>query len=353
MAQQADLDRLRQGVTAWNEWREAHPDIRPDLSQADLNGADLREANFHRTNFVWTRLGGARLDRADLSQADLTGADLSDTDLIQANLRQANLSTANLVGADLREANLSQANLRRTDMIGANLVRATLRGASLYETDLSGADLSEADLRSTDLLRTNLSEVYLVGAHLGWATFRETMMHEANLRQAKLGYTVFVDVHLSVARGLEEVKHLGPSTIGIDTIYRSQGMLPEMFLLGAGIPLAFIASIAPLFARSNTYRTCLISYGYRDQTFAEQLCADLQHKGVRCWLTPKDDEMGENMRNPVDKPLHSYDQLILVLSGHSVQSVWIEKEVRTALEKEVQQARRVLFPIHLDDAVLQ
>lgn len=352
MANQADLDRLTQGVPVWNQWREANPGIQPNLSQADLIGADLREANFHGTNFVWTRLGGARLDGANLSHAELTGADLSDTDLLKANLSQANLSNANLVGADLREANLNRANLRRTDLIGAKLVGATLRGASLYETDLSGADLDETDLRCADLLRTNLSEASLIRANLGWATLRETTMREADLSQARLGYTVFADVNLSVVQRLEEANHYGPSTLGIDTLSRSQGRLPEQFLRGAGVFPLLLDSAASTFGKAERYATCLISYARQDYIFTERLCIDLQRKGVRCWLLPKDDERKEPIQSDLDEPLHSYDQLLLVLSEHSVQSVWIAQEVQTAFEQEAQLARRVLFPIRLDDSVL-
>jgi len=37
MADQSHLDILLQGVTAWNSWREQHPSIRPDLSEAAIS----------------------------------------------------------------------------------------------------------------------------------------------------------------------------------------------------------------------------------------------------------------------------------------------------------------------------
>ena len=40
------------------------------------------------------------------------------------------------------------------------------------------------------------------------------------------------------------------------------------------------------------------------------------------------------------------------LSKNSVQSEWVEKEVETAMEKESEHHRTVLFPIRLDDAVM-
>ncbi len=39
-----------------------------------------------------------------------------------------------------------------------------------------------------------------------------------------------LDFDLSAAKGLETVVHHGPSTIGIDTIYKSRSKIPEVFL---------------------------------------------------------------------------------------------------------------------------
>lgn len=36
MANQEQLDLLTQGVEVWNQWRQGHPDIQPDLRQANL-----------------------------------------------------------------------------------------------------------------------------------------------------------------------------------------------------------------------------------------------------------------------------------------------------------------------------
>ena len=38
MANEEQLRILKQGVDAWNEWREEHPDIQQDLSEAPQHG---------------------------------------------------------------------------------------------------------------------------------------------------------------------------------------------------------------------------------------------------------------------------------------------------------------------------
>jgi len=48
MVSQEHLDILQQGVETWNQWREEHTDIQPDLSDADLRKAKLSHANLQR-----------------------------------------------------------------------------------------------------------------------------------------------------------------------------------------------------------------------------------------------------------------------------------------------------------------
>jgi hypothetical protein len=86
MADEEQLRILKQGPEAWNAWRQAQPDRRPDLREANISKANLR---------------GAALREADLIRANLVGTDL----------REANLRGADLIGADLREADLREADL--------------------------------------------------------------------------------------------------------------------------------------------------------------------------------------------------------------------------------------------------
>ena len=110
----------------------------------------------------------------------------------------------------------------------------------------------------------------------------------ANLTNAFALGTNFGDLDLSVVTGLETVVHEGPSTIGIDTIYKSKGKIPGVFLRRCGVPEEFIAYIASMVGRPIEYYSCFISYSTKDQAFAERLYADLQAKGVRCWFDPHD-----------------------------------------------------------------
>ncbi len=117
MANNEQIDHLKQGTQAWNPWRAAHRDTAVDLSDAALRGLDL------------------------------AGADLSDADLQRADLRGANLSGAKLKGADLEGANLFKATIE-----GADLNRADLRGIQFLQCpQLQSAQNWQSASRDEDL----------------------------------------------------------------------------------------------------------------------------------------------------------------------------------------------------------
>jgi Pentapeptide repeats (8 copies) len=170
MANDEHVALLKQGVAAWNAWREKNPDIRPDLSDATL-GVNLSRANLSGTNLskavlVHANLGEADLSGAMLDWADLSGADLSGANLLSAQLMEANVSGANLSGAHLYWANLTGANLNAVVLFNAELNSAELIGAKLSGANLSGANLTLANLTGANLTGANLSGAYLRGANL-------------------------------------------------------------------------------------------------------------------------------------------------------------------------------------------
>ncbi|MBI4798581.1 MAG: toll/interleukin-1 receptor domain-containing protein [Desulfarculus sp.] len=299
MANPEHLAILDQGVDAWNNWRRKNPDERPDFGRANLYWKDLAEANLNEANLRWAALQKGNLVNANLQGADLKGANLSGSKLNWADLSWAVLDWATLADADMSNANLS----------GANLIKADLARANLYSTDLSNAEI---------------------------------------------GFTSFSSLDLSKIKGLHTVTHRGPSSIGIDTIYLSGGKIPSEFLRGCGVPEDFIAFQHSLVNNPIEYYSCFISYSSKDEDFAKRLHADLQAANVRCWFAPHDMAIGDKIRERIDESIRIYDKLLLILSCDSIFSNWVEKEVETAFEQEQpnRKNRTVLFPIRLDDEVM-
>src|SRR5713226_6325831 len=122
--------------------------------------------------------------------------------------------------------------------------------------------------------RISITQADLSGAYL----------NSVNLSEAIVENTSFGDRDLRVIKGIETIRHHGPSPLSINTIYLSGGDIPESFLQGTGAPDTFIEYVRALVNRPIEYYTCFISYSNKDKDLAERLYRDLQAKGVRCWF---------------------------------------------------------------------
>jgi hypothetical protein len=300
MANKQHLKLIKNGVEDWNAWRAENPIIRPNLNKADLRaafpfGAELR-ANLSGAFLIEANFSRANLTKTDLSWADLADADLYETDFSEANLSWANLSRANLHGASLA---------------GANLRRAGLIGTNLRSANLNGADFTAA----------------------------------------KVGWTAFANTDLSTVKGLETVRHVGPSTIGIDSLYLSQGHIPEVFLHGAGIPEEFITQMPTLIASVKPIQSqsCFISYSHRDEEFARRLHSAMRSENLRVWYAPEEMKGGMKLHDQIFQAIQVHDRLLLVLSTNSMKSEWVITELKRAMKVEREEDRRKLFPMRLVD----
>jgi TIR domain/Pentapeptide repeats (8 copies) len=284
MANPKHVKILKEGVEAWNKWRTENSKIAPNLNSA-------------------VRLG-----------PNFLGANIID------------MFIANLVGANLSRAQLHESSLRAAQLSGADLSRAQLSGTNLTMADLRGANLSGALLWSTN--------------------FTSAQLEETNFTGCFIKQTVFADVDLSKAKGLEMVQHFGPSTIGIDTLERSQGKIPDIFLRGVGVSDELIA-FSRAMGKAIQFYSCFISYSSTDQLFAERLYADLQARGVRCWFAPHDVQGGKKLHEQIDDAIRVHERLLLILSPSSIHSEWVKTEIAKARKREVKEKRRMLFPVAL------
>ena len=179
---------LKQGVKAFNGWREKNPDIVSNLVKADLSGANLSGANLKRGHLSGANLSESDLSGADLRWANLKEVNLSGAHLKRSHLRDARLSWANLSRVNLRRTDLSRANLNGVNLSGADLSGADLRGAHLSRANLNGANLNGATLRGAYLKRADLRGTLLSKARLSWANLRGAHLREAVLSEANLSW---------------------------------------------------------------------------------------------------------------------------------------------------------------------
>lgn len=303
MANPEHVEILSKGIKDWNKWREENPNTFPDLSAQNLDNKEL----------------GSYMDKKRNARGSIEYAEVITPNFDNVNFNYSYLSGVSLSGANLRGASFEGAKLRGVDFANTYLEHASFRRTFLYSINFFGARLDLTDFN-----------------------------------EARLEYCSFGNNDLSRVKNLTFVKHLGPSSIGLDTIFKSQGNISEKFLRGCGVPEGFITYMRSLTAEAIEFHSCFISYSSKDEEFVRRLYADLQNEGVRCWFAPEDLKIGDRFRVRIDESIRLYDKLVLVLSENSVSSEWVGDEVEAALEKEAGQGGKVaLFPLRLDEAVTE
>ena len=294
---------LKQGdVKTWNAYRKEHPEYRPDLQVGNFIQADLDEANLRGANLIEANLSEVDLSETNLRWVNLTKADLSRANLRDADLTEADLSGAYLVGADLKRANLGR----------ANLVRANLYAADLKWANLSGADFSDARFGGTTIA-TDLSE----------------------------------------AKGLDSVHHMYSSSIDVASILKFKEDLPENFLRGCGLADEEIAYFRSRVGQPIRFYSCFISYSTEDEEFATRLHNDFQAAGIRCWKWDHDARTGRSLWGEIDQAIRVHDKLVLIASESSLKSPAVNREIERAIAQENERGKDVLFPVRLDDYILE
>ena len=135
MANEQQLELIKQGADAWNQWREQNQNEPIDLSDADLRGLSLRQAN----------LKGAGLQRAKLQFANLAGALLEGANLEQARMQEVNLQGAQMESAVVKNCNLMESNLQNTNLQNADIQGSQFNEDVMFaQTNLKGANLTDA-----------------------------------------------------------------------------------------------------------------------------------------------------------------------------------------------------------------
>ncbi|MEI6236528.1 MAG: toll/interleukin-1 receptor domain-containing protein [Planctomycetota bacterium] len=304
MADPEHLTYAQQGSDAWNTWRRANPGIKPDLTGATLCDHQWGNARMAYVDLSLSTLTKTNLRGGDFWRTDLNHSDLSHSDLSRSYFGRAQLHSANLSGADL-----STARFVGSDLSGANLTHTKIFHSHFYDTDLSGTDFSHAWVKET----------------------------------------TFANVDLSKAKGLDSVKFIGPSSLGVDSIYRSHGLISTMFLRGCGVPEEFINTIPTLSFSSELAFSCFLCHSGMDRVFCEKLFGDLQANGVRCWLLPDDFAKGRGAQFKAHNPDLIYDKLLVICSKYALASDPVIREIERALESQDRGERTRLLSITRDD----
>jgi uncharacterized protein YjbI with pentapeptide repeats len=294
MANEEQLEILRQGVDVWNKWRKENRDVDIDLNSADLSKASLAEADLRRASLI-----RANLRRTDLSDANLRGSYLSKSDLTRANLKRADLSGADLTLANLTKANLMGSNFAEV-VVGSTVFVNSSLGGSVGLEDVAHWGPSSISTDVFALSKGKIPEVFLRGCGLPDWEIESVKLHDPELSNEDINKILYRIYDLRARQALQ---------------------------------------ISPLF----------ISYSHGDGTFVDKLENHLNKKGIRFWRDIHEAKAGR-LETQVDRAIRQTSTVLLILSEHSLKSDWVEHEVRTARSVEKEMGRDILCPVSLDDS---
>ena len=90
-----------------------------------------------------------------------------------------------------------------------------------------------------------------------------------------------------------------------------------------------------------------ISYSSRDQSFVEQLAADLKANNVDVWFDKWEILPGDSLIQKIGDAILENDYFIVVLSPDSVGSEWVTRDLSLALNREFEQRKVSVIPLLL------
>ena len=365
MANMEHVQMVRRGRDVVARWREANPNELLDLNaaymsyvrapQVNISGAELRNADLMGAVLRRANLSGCFLNPCHLYHADLRESDLSNALFNGSNMRGADLRGANLTGADLDRVILSDADLSGANLTNANLQRSSLVGAKLKGTNLEGANFAGASL-----VRSDLSDALLISADLFQTQIWGCDVNGANFTGAAFGYTVLQDCDLRATVGLDQARHDAPSSIGVDTIYRSNGQIPAFFLERAGIPSSVAAFQEAIASASADLSECYIACRDGDEEFARQLSEGLNARGARTWVFSEHargsalvSRLSSSDQEEIERWLRNYDKLVVVASSRALDTEAILNDITAARNKQQAADRWLLYFVSPDDGLMR
>lgn len=95
-----------------------------------------------------------------------------------------------------------------------------------------------------------------------------------------------------------------------------------------------------------------LSHSHPDKPFARKLSADLRVNGHTVWIDEAEIKIGDSLIEKIRGGLDQVDHVCALLSAVSIQSVWVQRELDIASNREIAEKRVVVLPLLLEDVPL-
>ena len=78
-----------------------------------------------------------------------------------------------------------------------------------------------------------------------------------------------------------------------------------------------------------------ISYSSHDKTAADAVCAVMEHRGIRCWMAPRDITPGQDWATSIIQAINGSKVFLLIFSAASNESGQVKREVERAANRNL------------------
>jgi peptidyl-prolyl cis-trans isomerase D len=86
-----------------------------------------------------------------------------------------------------------------------------------------------------------------------------------------------------------------------------------------------------------------ISYSSHDKATADAVCHALEARGIRCWIAPRDVQVGDMWKRSIVEAIREAPIMVLIFSGEANRSPQVQREVDIAFE-----AGRAILPFRIE-----
>jgi len=287
----------------------------------------LMDEHFHNI-----KIEDRNLDYAQLTRVSFQHSDIVNTSIRNARIVKMKALSSKFKGVDFSNTVIKISKFDFTIWNDCKFIRSDIYNSEYFYLSITKSDFSQAELLELQ--------------------FQYGSILESEFKDSTFGSLVFVSVTLSKLLNLDLITHRSGSYIDANSLLSNASELPKVFLRGIGLSDNFIDYLSSFSESAIQYYSCFISYSHKDELFAKRLHNDLQNEGVRCWFAPEDMKIGDKVRHTIYEAIRIKDKLLVIMSKESVNSDWVEEEVKKALAEEKSQDKLILFPVRIDEEVM-
>jgi len=92
-----------------------------------------------------------------------------------------------------------------------------------------------------------------------------------------------------------------------------------------------------------------ISHSSHDRAFALRIAAKLRQPGLSAWIDSEQIFTGDDILDELGRGLTTMDLLVLLASRHSLDSEWVNREVKHAQIREIEEKKALILVYILDE----